>query len=109
MPVKSFTRGHEVTFNEETKKWEPEIPEDRLCACCGKPPVNIELEIPARLSHTGRAYTKICKIDSCIAPIIRALNKAGIKTEASCCGHGKNKGTIILADGRTLFIRRPKK
>ena len=34
--------------------------------------------------------------DACIKPIISALNKAGIKTVASCCGHGKICGSIVL-------------
>lgn len=43
-------------------------------------------------------------IDSCLAPIIKALNEGGISTIASCCGHGKNHGCISLADGRELLI-----
>lgn len=43
-------------------------------------------------------------VDSCIATIVAALNKDGIKTIASCCGHGKMDGSIILADGRELCI-----
>lgn len=47
-------------------------------------------------------------IDSCIATIVGALNKGGIATTGStgsCCGHGKNHGDILLADGRALVIR----
>ena len=44
-------------------------------------------------------------VDSCIAPIVQALNDAGIQTAASCCGHGKFDGSIILEDGRELVIR----
>jgi len=43
-------------------------------------------------------------IDSCIAPIVRALNDAGIPTIACCCGHGKSNGNIALVDGRELII-----
>lgn len=43
-------------------------------------------------------------IDPCIAPIVRALNEAGILTAASCCGHGSNMGNIWLADGRVLAV-----
>lgn len=42
-------------------------------------------------------------IDSCIAPIVDALNRGGIATIGSCCGHGKS-GSILLADGRELLI-----
>jgi hypothetical protein len=44
--------------------------------------------------------------DPCIAPLVKALNDAGIRTIASCCGHGKDNGSVILADGRELLIRR---
>jgi hypothetical protein len=47
---------------------------------------------------------KTAKVDSCIAPIVQALNDAGIKTIASCCGHNNRPGNIILDDGRELFI-----
>lgn len=43
-------------------------------------------------------------IDSCLVPIIRALNDCGAATIACCCGHGKHPGNIILADGREIFI-----
>lgn len=44
-------------------------------------------------------------IDACIAPIVQALNDAGVGTAASCCGHGKRPGRITLRDGRDLVIR----
>lgn len=44
-------------------------------------------------------------IDLCIADIVAALNAANITTEASCCGHGKIPGSIILTDGRELKIQ----
>lgn len=65
----------------------------------------VEIEIPADLSHTGKAYRRKVKIDACIAPIVKALNDAGIKTRQSCCGHGKGPGSIELADGRQLVVR----
>lgn len=34
--------------------------------------------------------------DPCLAPIVKALNDGGIKTVASCCGHGRIPATIIL-------------
>ena len=42
--------------------------------------------------------------DPCIAPIIAALNSAGLATKASCCGHGYRPGRISLRDGRELFL-----
>jgi tRNA(Phe) wybutosine-synthesizing methylase Tyw3 len=64
----------------------------------------VVVNIPADLSHTGKSYVKLAKIDKCIAPIVRALNEAGIKTRSSCCGHGKTDGRIDLQDGRILLI-----
>jgi hypothetical protein len=43
-------------------------------------------------------------VDSCIAPLVQALNDAGIATRACCCGHGKGLGDIMLEDGRELMI-----
>lgn len=42
--------------------------------------------------------------DPCIAPIVKALNEAGIPTVASCCGHGERPGNIALRDGRELIL-----
>lgn len=43
-------------------------------------------------------------VDSCIAPIVKALNEADIPTVASCCGHGHRPGNVALTDGRELII-----
>ena len=43
-------------------------------------------------------------VDPCIAPLVAALNDAGIPTVASCCGHGHRPGTVALADGRELLV-----
>lgn len=43
-------------------------------------------------------------IDRCMTPMVLALNRAGIVTISSCCGHGKEPGEIMLADGRKLII-----
>lgn len=69
--------------------------------------VPLSVPIPASLSHTGEARWAEKPIDSCIAPIVRALNDAGIYTAACCCGHGERDGEIVLQDGRTLVIRGP--
>ena len=54
--------------------------------------------------------------DPCIGPLVKALNESdlpavpsrlnpdGIRTVASCCGHGQRPGRISLADGRELLI-----
>jgi len=61
--------------------------------------------IPAGLSHTGEFRWDWKGIDNCIAPIVKALNDAGIYTVQSCCGHGKADGVIHLHDGRMLIIQ----
>ena len=47
-------------------------------------------------------------IDYCIADIVGSLNSNNIVTEASCCGHGKMDGSIILQDGREIIIKNVK-
>lgn len=42
--------------------------------------------------------------DPCIYRLIKALNNGGLRTVASCCGHGEMHGVISLADGRELLI-----
>lgn len=66
--------------------------------------VRVRVTVPAQLSYTGQDRRAVKAIDRCIAPIVRALNTAGIRTDASCCGHGKGNGSIILSDGRELVI-----
>lgn len=53
-------------------------------------------------SDNGGRPTIWC--DPCIAEIVRALNEGGVRTVASCCGHKRLPGTILLADGRVLVI-----
>lgn len=43
-------------------------------------------------------------IDGCISHIVAALNAGGIRTVASCCGHGGLIGNIVLEDGREIGI-----
>jgi hypothetical protein len=49
-------------------------------------------------------FGRKCKIDSCIVPLVQALNDAGIYTVSCCCGHGEEYGHIWLRDGRVLVI-----
>ena len=51
---------------------------------------------------------KVQCIDWCIHQIVAALNAGGVRTVASCCGHDKMDGNIILEDGRVLIIRNMK-
>lgn len=66
--------------------------------------VELEVVIPAHLSHTGRQRRATKPVDRCIAPIVSALNRGGLITVSSCCGHGRGPGRISLADGRELYI-----
>lgn len=66
--------------------------------------IDLEVTILAHLSYTGKERKAIKGIDRCIAPIVDALNKGGVLTRFSCCGHGKGPGSVVLADGRQLFI-----
>lgn len=63
---------------------------------------------PCKTSPSREAAMVVVKpdvwCDPCIASLVSALNYGGIETTASCCGHGNNDGSIILADGRTLTI-----
>jgi len=63
--------------------------------------------MPAHLSYTGAFRWDYKGIDACIAPIVQALNDAGIYTANCCCGHGKEDGSIHLHDGRVLRIEKP--
>lgn len=72
--------------------------------CDDRYSTRVRVHIPADLSATGKAHWKRIGIDRCIAPIVAALQAAGIDMRASCCGHGAVLGRIDLADGRTLRI-----
>ena len=67
----------------------------------------VRVKILAHLSCTCESRWRDMGIDSCIAPIVKAIQMAGIDMVASCCGHGKGPGRIDLADGRVLWIERP--
>ena len=69
--------------------------------------VILRVPIPASLAHDGRFRWDMKAVDSCLAPIVKALNDAGIYTSQSCCGHGKENGTIFLHDGRVITISIP--
>lgn len=66
--------------------------------------VEVNVNIPADLSHTNKARWDTKKIDACIAPLVKALQSAGIYTRGCCCGHGSLVGDITLQDGRVLLI-----
>lgn len=57
----------------------------------------------ARPRADGRTHAPV---DPCIAPLVQALNDAGLQTTSSCCGHGHRPGIVTLADGREILIMR---
>lgn len=75
------------------------------CTHCKRRQQKVWVKIPADLSCTGFAHFKHTDIDLCIAPIVTALQQAGIDMRGSCCGHGKTDGDIHLQDGRILIIK----
>lgn len=42
--------------------------------------------------------------DPCIEPLVRALNAAGLRTIASCCGHGTHPTSVVLDDDRFVVV-----
>ena len=65
----------------------------------------LRVKILAEHCAEGVEAWKTKPIDSCIAPLVAALQAAGIDMRASCCGHGKGDGMIVLADGRDLIVK----
>jgi len=65
------------------------------------------VKIPSDLSYTRQQRWKWAEIDSCIAPLVKALQEGGIDMRGSCCGHGRVEGHIELQDGRILLILLP--
>ena len=66
--------------------------------------VAVNLRVTAGISCTGRTRHVVKHIDSCIAQLVKDFNRIGLVTIASCCGHGKRPGSIVLADGRHFEI-----
>lgn len=64
----------------------------------------VRVKIPADLSSSDKEHWKYAQIDWCIAPIVDALQNAGIDMRGSCCGHGEREGHIHLQDGRSFLI-----
>ena len=105
----SSTLGHKIVW--QNSQWiysDTQAPIDvldRPCKKCNRKTVSVLVKVPSDLSYSGRSYWKMAKIDACIAPIIKALQKSGIDMRSSCCGHGESYGRIELQDGRTLVIK----
>lgn len=61
-------------------------------------------EAAMAIIYRDRDGTPAVWCDPCISELVTALNAAGLKTVASCCGHGGNDASIALEDGRWLVI-----
>ena len=72
--------------------------------CCNMGTYECDVKIEGHLNKQNKPFY----VDKCIADIIQALNDGGLSTVASCCGHNKIDGNIILRDGRELIIRKQK-
>jgi len=98
MTATSKSLGHPICYDTDLHKWVPHTShpdydaEVWRCRSCK--------QLPTILKIGGKAR----QIDTCIAPIVKALNEGGIRTKACCCGHGKGMGDIALEDGRELLI-----
>ena len=67
----------------------------------------VHVKVSREVSCTEEARWDYMEIDSCIAPIVEALQEAGWDMHCSCCGHGKEPGQIDLVDGRVIVIFSP--
>lgn len=108
MTATSQSRGHRLIFRDGTWVYgdlNRVIQESRPCGHCGKKPVPVRVKIPADLSSTGEEKWRVCLIDACVAPLVAALQAAGIDMRGSCCGHGEMDGDIALQDGRILVVK----
>lgn len=107
MSASSHDTGHPIAFDGTVWRYVDSgavVNHERACSACGLACVVQTVTVPAELSHTGQAREKQAGIDACIAPIVKALNDAGLLTVACCCGHSHRPGSIILADGREVII-----
>ncbi len=97
MTARSFDRGHPIEFNDEKKRCVYSgtthvVDHLHYCSVCGKSP---DIQI-----INGKKFD----IDHCISNLVKVLNDAGMKTVASCCGHKRRPGNIVLSDGREIII-----
>ena len=64
----------------------------------------VKVIIPADISHSGKEREAIVKVDKCLAPLIKMLNRYGIKTTSCCCGHGKVMKSYIGIQGKNVHL-----
>jgi len=99
--IKSYSKGYECYYDGEQWKYLDNgrsISEPRVSRC--------ENKICTKTMCKVKIGKKIVEVEHCIAGMVRALNKAGIETTSSCCGHKISEGYIALKDGRILEIKK---
>lgn len=99
--ARSLVSGHPEAWDELLTHWEQKLGAIQgECVKCdgpgGKETFANQVCMPIG--------TRVECIDQCIHQIVAALNAGGVKTVASCCGHGDQPGRIDLTNGRTLMI-----
>lgn len=95
-PVKMAREMFEKAFEKQQEMKGNEKP-PLLQQCCEMGTYECQVPMPIKKRRED--------IDFCIADIVAALNAANIVSEASCCGHGHSGATILLEDGRIIFIK----
>lgn len=58
--------------------------------------VDVEVTIPADLSHTGKVRRAVKPIDRCLADRVREYDRQGLVMRGSCCGHGQRPSEIVF-------------
>lgn len=59
---------------------------------------------PAASSKSGEDEWMVVRVDECIADLVDGLQRRGIATRSSCCGHGEMEGYISLPNGMDLLV-----
>lgn len=62
-----------------------------------EPDEEVVLTVPEKFRHHTGGRETVC-VDACIAHVVQGLWDAGIPTLNSCCGHGKEKPSIVMTD-----------
>ena len=78
-----------------------------MCRGCRKtiPGYNATQLEGEELTDVKLVSGKTVKVDSCIAPLVQALNDYGIKTRYSCCRHGVVPTSEIIIDEENVEIQ----
>jgi len=56
----------------------------------------VEVTMPPCQPYHPTEWKKKVGIDSCISELVEVFESVGLRMLASCCGHGKGDGAILL-------------